>query len=100
MENPGKLRQDHRGQPVPHFGHDHFEKSQLEKAASTDTGAMASDAQKARDTIEGEHQQPELLGALGSGGGVHIEPQANLAEEDLDGEDVPRAPAESPFGQR
>jgi hypothetical protein len=91
MQNPGKPRDEHRGQPVPHFGQDHFEKSKLEQAAR-DRSPVDDAGAKVRESIEGQHGQPALLSGLGRGGSVHVEPQVGDAAEDLDGEPgVPRS---------
>jgi hypothetical protein len=38
MAKTFKAREEHRGQPVPHLGQDHYEKSRIEAAASGDDG--------------------------------------------------------------
>lgn len=85
MENPGKLRDEHRGQPAPHLGQDHFEKSQLERAVPVDTGPTHHAIEPARIAIEAGDNISPIPATLGN---IYMptEPEVASAEADLEGE--------------
>lgn len=84
MNNPGKPREDHRGQPAPHLGQDHYEKSQLERAAGSNDWNATDAARKAVEL--GDNISP-IPAAMGAGNTLHVEPELAHAEEDLNDEE-------------
>ena len=56
MTETFKNRDDHRGNPAPHLGQDHYEKSRIEAAAGPDTGPTFVAGSKAH--YHEQQQQP------------------------------------------
>lgn len=74
MENTAKPRDQHRGQPAPHLGLDHYEKSRVERRAGDESGNPTLDARLA---IEGGSTPAKANNAP-------VEPDVANAEAELD----------------
>jgi hypothetical protein len=65
VEHAGKPRDEHRSQPVPHLGQDHYEKSEHERAVAPDAAAQVSEhARLVVETGDNVSPVPEPLGNI------------------------------------